>query len=140
MASYCLCFSDMSAALQGDTLPGCGSCPSLRSAAVPSSGVPGAATIPPPQSTNYCAVYCGPGSININIEQRIAELSTEIKAEIKKKAWVMKKEINKFKPELKEDVINPEEDNINPEEDNINPVEFYPYPEDDEIVIISSER
>ena len=48
--------------------------------------MPGAATIPPPQSTNYCAVYCGPGSININIEQRIAELSTEIKAEIKKKA------------------------------------------------------
>ena len=109
--------------------------------------MPGAATIPPPQSTNYCAVYCGPGSININIEQRIAELSTEIKAEIKKKAWVMKKEINKFKPELKEDEINPEEDNINPEEDNINPeedninpLEFYPYPEDDEIVIISSER
>ena len=52
----------------------------------------------------------------------------------------MKKEINKFKPELKEDEINPEEDNINPEEDNINPVEFYPYPEDDEIIIISSER
>ena len=102
--------------------------------------MPGVATIPPPQSTNYCAVYCGPGSININIEQRIAELSTEIKAEIKKKAWVMKKEINKFKPELKEDEINPEEDNINPEEDNINPVEFYPYPEDDEIIIISSER
>lgn len=45
----------------------------------------------------------------------------------------MKKEINKFKPELKQDEINPEEDNINP-------VEFYPYPEDDEIVIISSER
>ena len=109
--------------------------------------MPGAATIPPPQSTNYCAFYCSPGSININIEQRISELSTEIKAEIKRKAWVMKKEINKFKPELKEDKINPEEDNINPEEDNINPeedninpVEFYPYPEDDEIVIISSER
>ena len=103
--------------------------------------MPGAATIPPPQSTNYSAVYCGPGSININIEQRIAELSTEIKAEIKRKAWVMKKkEINKFKPELKKDEINPEEDNINPEEDNINPVEFYPYPEDDEIIIISSER
>ena len=95
--------------------------------------MPGAATIPPPQSTNYCAVYCGPGSININIEQRIAELCTEIKADIKRKDWVMKKEINKFKPELKEDEINPEEDNINP-------VEFYPYPEDDEIIIISSER
>merc|ERR1712155_327353 len=89
--------------------------------------VPGVATIPRPQSTNYCAVYCGPGSINISIEQRIAELCTEIKAEIKKKAGAMKKEINKFKPELKEDEINPEEDNINPVED-------------DEIIIISSER
>jgi len=63
-----------------------GAAPPCGRAAVPSSGVPGAATILPPQSTNYCAVYCGPGSININIEQRIAELSTEIKAEIKKKA------------------------------------------------------
>ena len=106
------------------------------------------ATIPPPLSTNYCAVYCGPGSININIEQRIAELSTEIKAEIKRKAGAMKKEINKFKPELKEDEINPEEDNINPEEDNINPEEDNINPEedninpveDDEIIIISSER
>ena len=99
------------------------------------------ATTPPPQSTNYCAVYCGPGSININIEQRIAELSTEIKAEIKRKAGAMKKEINKFKPELKEDEINPEEDNINPEEDNINPEEDNINPvEDDEIIIISSER
>ena len=42
----------------------------------------------------------------------------------------MKKEINKFKPELKEDEINPEEDNINPEEDNIITL----------IIIISSER
>ena len=57
-----------------------------------------------------------PGAINI--EQRVSELSTEIKAEIKEKAGVMKKEINECKPELKEDEINPEEDKINPMEFN----------------------